>query len=180
MTRSNVYVDDRGRPIGLLEYANESDAERAVRNLDGEELKVRERRSSRGNDLVSADPLLCARCPRCGGETGVQSRPRSNSNVDWIGPDGMTTNGAAKLGRLGLCLCGNSVDTSPRGSAGNTRGRRIHSGQGGRVQGSLTCGAGFLGLGQHAAALAWTRSRHVAFSDWTREFLESDAARASE
>lgn len=41
VTRSNVFVDDRGRPVGLLEFSNEDDAMRAIRNLDGEELKAR-------------------------------------------------------------------------------------------------------------------------------------------
>lgn len=55
MTRSNVYIDDRGRSIGLLEFANGDDADRAVRHLDGEELKVRGKKSA----LPSAPATPC-------------------------------------------------------------------------------------------------------------------------
>lgn len=46
VTRSNTYVDERGRSVGMLEYGHADDAARAVRQLDGEDLKVRERRAA--------------------------------------------------------------------------------------------------------------------------------------
>ena len=73
MTRSNTYLDERGRYVGVLEYGTYDECIRAVRQLDGEDVKVRVNAPRQRAHPVhspsaalhqSALQLLCFACER--------------------------------------------------------------------------------------------------------------------